>query len=119
MSNGSWRVDETNVKVKWRWIYLYRAVASRGQTIDFLLSAKRHAEAAKRFFRIGPASHGKPAHHHGGQECGLSESHCGDEEGRRTLAAVTAATRSSVRETVDPPGAWFWWLSDGRRTLAG
>jgi IS6 family transposase len=51
MSNGSWRVDETYVKVKGRWIYLYRAVDSRGQTIDFLLSAKRDAETAKRFFR--------------------------------------------------------------------
>jgi IS6 family transposase len=46
MSNGSWRVDETYVKVKGRWMYLYRAVDSRGQTIDFLLSAKRDAEAA-------------------------------------------------------------------------
>jgi hypothetical protein len=51
MSNGSWRVDETYVKVKGRWIYLYRAVDSRGQKIAFLLSAKRDAEAAKRFFR--------------------------------------------------------------------
>jgi transposase, IS6 family len=51
MSNGSWRVDETYVKIKGRWTYLYRAVDSRGQTIDFLLSAKRDAEAAKRFFR--------------------------------------------------------------------
>ena len=50
-SNGSWRVDETYVRVKGRWKYLYRAVDSRGQTIDFLLSAKRDAEAAKRFFR--------------------------------------------------------------------
>ena len=50
-SNGSWRVDETYVKVKGRWMYLYRAVDSRGQTIDFLLSAKRDAAAAKRFFR--------------------------------------------------------------------
>jgi transposase, IS6 family len=49
--NGSWRVDETYVKVKGRWTYLYRAVDSCGQTIDFLLSAKRDAEAAKRFFR--------------------------------------------------------------------
>jgi transposase-like protein len=39
------------VKGKGRWSYLYRAVDSRGQTIDFLLSAKRDAEAAKRFFR--------------------------------------------------------------------
>ena len=45
LSNGSWRVDETYVKVKGRWTYLYRAVDSRGQTIDFLLSAKRDAEA--------------------------------------------------------------------------
>jgi DDE domain len=37
MSNGSWRVDETYVRVKGRWTYLYRAVDSRGQTIDFLL----------------------------------------------------------------------------------
>jgi transposase-like protein len=50
-SNGSWRVDETYVNVKGRWSYLYRAVDSRGQTIDFRLSAKRDAEAAKRFFR--------------------------------------------------------------------
>jgi transposase, IS6 family len=51
LSNGSWRVDETYVRVKGRWMYLYRAVDSRGQTIDFLLSGKRDAEAAKRFFR--------------------------------------------------------------------
>jgi transposase-like protein len=51
VSNGSWRVDETYVKVKGCWTYLYRAVDSRGQTIDFLLSAKRDAAAAKRFFR--------------------------------------------------------------------
>jgi IS6 family transposase len=51
LSNGSWRVDETYIKVKGRWAYLYRAVDSRGQTIDFLLSTKRDAKAAKRFFR--------------------------------------------------------------------
>jgi transposase, IS6 family len=50
-SNGSWRVDETYVRVKGRWMYLYRAVDSWGQTIDFLLAAKRDAAAAKRFFR--------------------------------------------------------------------
>ena len=61
-SNGSWRVDETYVKVKGRWMYLYRAVDSRGQTIDFLLSAKRDAEAAKRFFRkaLGQPHTGNP-----------------------------------------------------------
>ncbi|WP_377806482.1 IS6 family transposase [Azospirillum sp. A29] len=51
MTTGSWRVDETYVKVKGRWMYLYRAVDARGQTIDFLLSAKRDAAAARRFSR--------------------------------------------------------------------
>ena len=44
-------MDETYVKIKGRWTYLYRAVDSRGHTIDFLLSTKRDAAAAKRFFR--------------------------------------------------------------------
>jgi transposase-like protein len=48
---GSWRVDETYIKVKGIWTYLYRAVDSLGQTIDFLLSARRDTAAAKRFFR--------------------------------------------------------------------
>ena len=49
--NGSWRVDETYIKVRGVWTYLYRAVDSLGQTIDFMLSARRNATAAKRFFR--------------------------------------------------------------------
>ncbi len=49
-SNDSWRVDETYVKVKKQWKYLYRAVDSQGNTLDFLLTAKRDAGAAKRFF---------------------------------------------------------------------
>jgi len=48
---GSWRVDETYIKVKGAWTYLYRAVDSLGQTIDFLLSVRRDAAAAKRFLR--------------------------------------------------------------------
>jgi len=46
-TTGSWRVDETYVKVKGRWMYPYRAVDARGQTIDFRLSAKRDAAAAR------------------------------------------------------------------------
>jgi transposase-like protein len=51
MTNGSWRVDETYIRVKSQWVYLYRAVDAGGQTIDFLLSPKRDAAAARRFFR--------------------------------------------------------------------
>jgi IS6 family transposase len=50
-TNRSWRVDETYLRVAGKWTYLYRAVDSTGATIDFLLSAKRDAAAAKRFFR--------------------------------------------------------------------
>ena len=50
-TNKSWRVDETYVRVKGRWGSLYRAIDSAGATIDFLLSALRDAEAAKRLFR--------------------------------------------------------------------
>jgi transposase, IS6 family len=49
--NGSWRVEETYIRVKGRWTYLYRAVDSRGRTIDFLLSVRRDGAAARRFFR--------------------------------------------------------------------
>jgi transposase, IS6 family len=49
-TNDSWRVDETYVKVRKIWTYLYRAVDSDGNTLEFLLSPRRDAEAAKRFF---------------------------------------------------------------------
>ncbi|GHP00392.1 hypothetical protein KSF_104390 [Reticulibacter mediterranei] len=48
--NDSWRVDETYIKIKKIWFYLYRAVDSAGNTLEFLLSPTRDAEAAKRFF---------------------------------------------------------------------
>ena len=47
--SGSWRVDETYVKVRGKWTYLYRAVDKYGDTIDFYLSATRNTKAAKRF----------------------------------------------------------------------
>src|SRR5437764_7151384 len=50
-TNGSWRTDETYVRVAGKWTYLYRAVDSTGATIEFLLSARRDAAAAKRFFQ--------------------------------------------------------------------
>src|SRR5450759_4386391 len=50
-TNDSWRVDETYIKVKGDWKYFYRAVDSNGDTIDFMLSAKRNKKAAKRFFK--------------------------------------------------------------------
>ena len=59
-TNGSWRVDETYCRVAGSWTYLYRAVDSTGATIDFLLSAKRDAVAAKRFLQKAVRSPGHP-----------------------------------------------------------
>ncbi|NIH15884.1 MAG: IS6 family transposase [Serratia symbiotica] len=56
-----WRMDETYIKVKGQWKYLYRAVDTAGQTIDFLLTAKRDSVAALRFFRKAIRHHGEPA----------------------------------------------------------
>ena len=57
--NGSWRVDETYIKVAGKWTYLYRAVDSGGDTIDFMLSPKRDAIAAKHFLRLALAHAGQ------------------------------------------------------------
>ncbi|CEE93277.1 transposase (fragment) [Xenorhabdus nematophila str. Anatoliense] len=54
-------MDETDIKVKGQWKYLYRAVDTDGQTIDFLLTARRDATAARRFFRKAIRQHGRPA----------------------------------------------------------
>ena len=57
-TNDSWRVDETYIKIKGVWKYFYRAVDSAGNTLDFMLSAKRDTKAAKRFLKkVLNASH--------------------------------------------------------------
>ncbi|MGL6011537.1 MAG: IS6 family transposase [Shewanella oncorhynchi] len=55
-----WRMDETYIKIKGQWKYLYRAVDTAGQTVDFLLTARRDAAAALRFFRKAIRHHGEP-----------------------------------------------------------
>jgi len=57
---GSWRMDETYIKVKGVWKYLYRAVDKQGKTVDFLLTAKRDMAAAKRFFDKAIEANGDP-----------------------------------------------------------
>ena len=57
---GSWRMDETYIRVKGTWKYLYRAVDRDGKTIDFLLTAKRDKAAAKRFFDKAMQANGVP-----------------------------------------------------------
>ena len=56
----SWRMDETYIKVKGEWVYLYRAVDTVGDTVDFLLTRKRDKKAALRFFRKAIRLNGMP-----------------------------------------------------------
>jgi len=58
--NGSWRMDETYIRLNGKWVYLYRAVDKYGDTIDFLLRAKRDGVSAKAFFRKAIKNNGRP-----------------------------------------------------------
>jgi transposase-like protein len=57
---GKWHVDETYIKVRGRWMYLYQAIDSNGDTVEFWFSERRDLIAAKRFLRKAPARHGRP-----------------------------------------------------------
>jgi len=56
----SWRMDETYIKIKGRWMYLYRAVDKHGKTLDFMLSKRRNKAAARLFFRGAIKVNGVP-----------------------------------------------------------
>ncbi|QIP94566.1 integrase (plasmid) [Serratia fonticola] len=83
-----WRMDETYIKIKGRWKYLYRAVDTSGQTIDFLLAAKRDTAAALRFFRKAIRHHGEP------------EVVTIDKSGANTAALTTLNTDKPEEETI-------------------
>jgi transposase-like protein len=57
---NSWRVDETYIKVRGQWVYVYRAMDKAGRTVDFLLSRRRDIAAAKRFLSQATRQHGTP-----------------------------------------------------------
>jgi transposase-like protein len=55
-----WHVDETYIKVQGQWRYLYRAIDSNGDTVEFWFSGRRNLTAAKRFLRKALKRHGRP-----------------------------------------------------------
>jgi putative transposase len=57
---AKWHINETYIKVRGRWMYLYRAIDSVGDTVEFLFSERRDFAAAKRFFRRALDRHGRP-----------------------------------------------------------
>lgn len=59
-TNSSWRMDETYIKVRGKWVYYYRAVDKNGKTLDFMLSKQRDARAARRFFKQAIDNHDVP-----------------------------------------------------------
>lgn len=83
-----WRMDETYINIKGQWKYLYRAVDSAGQTIDFLLTARRDAAAALRFFRKAIRHYGEP------------EVVTIDKSGANTTALATVNVNKSEEEII-------------------
>ena len=59
---SSWRMDDTYIKVAGQWKYLYRAVDRAGDTVDFLLTAKRDKAAARRFGSVALSVNDNPSH---------------------------------------------------------
>ncbi|MDP5220787.1 IS6 family transposase [Ruegeria sp. 2205SS24-7] len=59
-ADRSWRMDETYVKVKGEWVYLYRAIDKHGKTLDFMLSKRRNKAAATKFFARALEVNGLP-----------------------------------------------------------
>src|SRR3954468_15325788 len=80
---GSWRCDETYIKVNDRWTYLYRAVDKQGRTVDFRLSERRDVAAAKAFFRKAMKHNGTPRVIPLDAVCGFTSGCSGNEGGRK------------------------------------
>ncbi|WP_156429534.1 IS6 family transposase [Burkholderia sp. TSV86] len=57
---GSWRMDETYIRLRGQWKYLYRAVDKDGNTVDFLFRARRDRAAAQRYFEKAIDQNGAP-----------------------------------------------------------
>ena len=94
-TNKSWRVDETYIRIRGRWCYLYRAVDSAGATIDFLLSAIRDADAAKRLFRnaLKDSFSSAAARYQYGLGTHLQFRHPNAKEGWTTTSSMSASAR--------------------------
>ena len=121
----SWRVDETYIKVKGQWVYLYRAVDKQGRTVDFLLSKRRDVATAKRFFSHATTQHGAPEGDHAGRLRSLASSGGPTQSGWNSTAPGTDSllpileqrrrARSSPDQTAHPADARIQAIRDGGR----
>jgi putative transposase len=85
----NWRVDETYIKVKGHWKYLYRAVDKAGQTVDFLLRAHRDKPAAQRYFEKSIDQNGEPRRSRSIKVVRISQ------RSRRSTRSATRRSRSA------------------------
>src|SRR5215471_359192 len=83
---GSWRMDETYIKVRGQWVYLYRAVDKAGQTVDFFQSRNRDVNAAKSFLRSAMKHTRAPTKITLDAYAASHRAGAGDEKRRRTSA---------------------------------
>ncbi len=104
---GSWRMDETYVKVCGQWKYLYRAVDKDGDTVDFLLRAHRDEAAARRFLERPMDLHGVP------------EKITIDKSGANTAAIVSIQARLGCRRRGRHPRKGARDVEDGQGDRAG
>ena len=105
-ADRSWRVDETYVKVAGNWTYLYRAVDSAGETIEFMLSPKRDLIAAKLFLRLALSGwRARPTCHQCRWASGLRQRNRRVEADRRTRSALSLPNRtlSEQHHRAGPP----------------
>ena len=97
---GSWRMDETYVRIRGQWKYLYRAVDKAGATVDFLLTAKRDRKAALRFLCKAIGQNGMPAKitiDKSGANTAAIESYNAEHDAEIELRQVNTSTTSSNR----------------------
>ena len=94
---GSWRMDETYIKVRGEWVYLYRAVDKAGKTVDFHLSRKRDVNAAQAFLRKAMKGQRTPRKNHPGRLRRLPPGGGGVEEQWR-VAEARAGTDQQIPE---------------------
>ena len=92
--SGRWHMDETYIKVKGQWMYLYRAIDKAGATVDFMFSAKRNLKDARRFFRRAYKRHGLPS------QVTIDGSQTNLEAARRCHGEVRLRTRSWVKPVI-------------------